>query len=545
MTQSHEQELDLTTLWHRLKRALPWILALSLALAGLTYFWSRSKPAVYEAQASLLVTGGSAQAADSVLGEALVKAPPLPEGAVAQALQSTSVMGPLTARIAQNAAIPGPEQQRLIENLQTELAERSMETVRLTSRLDLYGNGIYTVAGRANTPEAARTLANLAAQSLLEWDKDRALASVRQAQQGFEAQLSQVEAELKAARAGSPERSLLASRQTALQQSLTQVGILEQSISGVLQPLSEAITPLSPVEPQPVRNAALAGIAGLLLGLGLATLMAVADRKVRSEDDLLDLGLPTLASLPKLRQRDVMMRGMVRAARQAGLYEAIGFLRVNLLSALQGVERPVIMVTSSAPGEGKSSVTATLADALAGTGKKVLIVDADLRRGTQAQVWQKYLNGSVPTWTSMIGENGAQDTPSALRDPYNVQVLATEDNVHLLPAGQGMQDSLGALNAAQLSEAIGLWRSRYDLILIDSAPLLALADGLVLGKVADGVVLVTESGQTDLRAIRNSVRRAERAGLNLLGFVINKQSQSAESSYSYSYSYSPKSRAEG
>ncbi|GHG05328.1 exoP [Deinococcus piscis] len=545
MTQSHEQELDLTTLWHRLRRALPWILALSLALAGLAYFWSQSQPEVYEAQASLLVTGGSAQAADGVLGEALVKAPPLPEGAVAEALQSTSVMGPLTDKIAGSPAIPAPEQQRLVQDLKTELAERNLETVRLTSRLDLYGNGIYTVSGRANTPQAAQALTNLAAQSLLEWDKDRALASVRQAQQGFEGQLNQVAAELRAARAGTPERALLVSRQQALQQSLTQVGILEQSISGVLQPLSEAIVPLSPVEPKPLRNALLAGIVGLLLGLGLATLRAVADRKVRSEDDLLDLGLPTLASLPKLRQRDLVMGGLVRAARQAGLYEAIGFLRVNLLSALQGTEHPVVMVTSSAPGEGKSSVTATLADALGSTGKKVLIIDADLRRGTQAQVWQKYMNGAPATWLSLTGSGGAQDTPSALRDPHNVQVLAAAENVHLLPAGQGMQDSLGALNAGQLSEAIQLWRSHYDLVLIDSAPLLALADGLVIGKVADGVVLVTEAGQTDLRAVRNSVRRAERAGLKLLGFVINKQSQSSESSYSYSYSYSPRSRAEG
>lgn len=546
MTQPQEQEIDLSTLWQRLKLALPWILAFSLALAALAYFWAQSKPTVYEAQASLLVTGGAPQTADNVLGEALVKAPPLPEGAVAQALASTSVIEPLTKKIAALDTVSPEEQQRLSSQLQNELAGRDMQTVRLTSKLDIYGNGIYTISGRANTAETARALTNLTAQTLLEWDRDRALSSVRQAQAGFEAQLQQVEQELKGVKTGTPARGLLTSRQTALQESLTRVSILEQSISGVLQPLSEATTPLAPIEPQPMRSAVLAGIAGLLLSLGLATLLSVSDRRVRGEDDLLDLGYATLASLPRLRQRDITLRGMVHAARQAGLYEAIGFLRVNLLSALQGIEKPVVMVTSSAPGEGKSSVTATLADALASSGRKVLIVDADLRRGTQAQVWQKNAGGAVaPTWLALTGVGTAQTTPMAIRNPGDVGVLQVGENIHLLPAGQGIQDSLGALNAAQLSQALSLWRSHYDFVLIDSPPLLALADGLVLGKAVDGVLLVAESGRTDLRTIRNSVRRAERAGLNLLGFVVNKQSQRAETSYSYSYNYSPNSGARG
>lgn len=540
MTQPQEQELDLSMLWQRLKLALPWILAFSFALAALAYLWSQSRPAVYQAQASLLVTGGSAQAADNVLGEALVKAPPLPEGAVAQALQSTSVIEPLTKKIAQSPEIPAEEGQRLVSNLKTELAERGMVTVTLLSQLDIYGNGIYTVSGRAGTSEAARALTNLTAQTLLEWDRDRALSSVRQAQAGFEAQLQEVGRELASSEPGTSAQTLLRSRQTALQESLTRVGILEQSISGVLQPLSEATTPLAPISPQPVRNAVLAGLLGLLLGLVSATLLSLLDKRVRGEDELLEMGYPTLATLPRLRQRDVVLRGMVQAARQAGLYEAIGFLRVNLLGALQGVKHPVVMVTSSTPGEGKSSVTATLADALAHSGKKILIIDADLRRGTQAQVWQKDAGLSSQANTlglvTLTGNGTAQTTPAALTNPENVAVIQVAQHLHLLPAGQGIQDSLGALNAANFARALLMWRSNYDIVLVDSAPLLALADGLEVGKAVDAVLLIAESGKTDLRTINNSVRRAEAAGLNLLGFVINKQDRREEMNYSYSYS---------
>lgn len=539
MTQPQEQEIDLSILWLHLRRALPWILSVSLALGALTYFVSRAQPKLYEAQATLLVTGRAAQSNDNVLGEALVTAPPLPEGAVAQALQSPAVVDSLTKNIQADKAFSPEEKARLSENLMEELAKQQPKTLRLTSRLDMYGNGIYTVSGRARTAEEAQALTNLSMNALLEWDKNRALSSVRQAQAGFEGQLKQIGAELDSNKSlSASERAVLETRQAALQESLTRVGILEQSTSGVLQPLAEATVPLEKVAPRPGRNAVLVTLLSLMIGSGLTMLQATTDRRVRSEDDLLELGLPTLANLPRLRQRDILTGGMVKAARQAGLYEAMGFLRVNLLGQLHGLQHPIVMVTSSAPGEGKSSVTAMLADTLGAAGQRVLLIDADLRRGTQEQVWRKFAGNAGGHWVNLSGTGGAQTTPEALQNPQQVQVIEVEHNVHILPAGNGIHDSLAALQPGQLSQALQLWRQNYDLVLIDSAPLLALADGLVLGQTADAVLVVTEAGRTDMRAVRQAIRRAERANLKLVGFVINKQNVREEAGYSYSYSYS-------
>lgn len=547
MTEPIEQEIDLTTLWRGVQRSLPWILGAS-ALAGAgTYFWSDSQPRVYSASSTLISSGNAASPTDSIIGNSTVRAGALPEGAVAQAMQSTSVLVPLINALKTDNAIPAEEKARLSASLEKELRHQQLETVTLTSRIEQYsgGSGIYTINARARTPEAAAQVANLASTSLLNWDRGRALENIRRAEAGFKSQLAQIEQQLKEAPAGLERQTLIAKRAN-VQTSLTQIGIMENSATGSLSLLSNAVAPLQADAPKPVRNAVLVTLLSLLLGSGIAALRTVLDRTVRSEDDLIGVGLPTLATVPKIKQKDVLLSGIVKAARQAGLYESIGFLRVNLLGAIQGKQHPVVMITSTAPGEGKSSVTASLADGMAASGQRVLIIDADLRRGTQEAVWKKANESGE--WKQLVGEVGvrstregtrpARNTREALSQPDNVQVLQVEKNVDMLPAGPGLQDTLAILNQSDIASALALWRTQYDVVLIDSAPLLALADGLVLGKHADAVVMVSEYGNTHLQAVKSALRRADRAGLNVIGAVINKADARQGNSYGYNYSYS-------
>ncbi|WP_104992381.1 polysaccharide biosynthesis tyrosine autokinase [Deinococcus sp. NW-56] len=531
-----ENEIDLSVLWRGLRRRLPWILGTALLLALITFLWSRSQPPVYESTASLIAANSPVQ--DTTLGTALVKAPPLPEGAVAQALQSTQVITPLLRSIRGMQAIPQEERERLVTALSQELRAQRLQTVTISSRLDVTGNGIYTLRARARTPEAAQQLANLAATALLSWDRSRALDNLRRAQAGFQAQLAQVDQQLGAGGLSAVERQTLIARRANIQGNLTQVQLLEDSVAGVLSTLASAVEPLAPVAPKPLRTAALAGLVGLLLATGVVLLLTIFDRTVRSEEDLLALGLSPLAVIPRLRQRDILFSGIVRAARQAGLYEAIGFLRVNVSSALSGKVHPVVMITSTAPGEGKSSLTATLADGLASSGQRVLIIDADLRRGTQATVWQKF--NEQGQWHSLNGGAGARTTREALLAPHNAEVLQVEQNVDMLPAGPGLQDSLGVFNQADIGAALSLWRQQYDMVLIDSAPLLALADSLVVGSHADAVLLVVEHGRTNVQSVRVALRHAERSGVPVLGGVINKAAVNAEEGSAYAYSYQPR-----
>lgn len=529
-----EQEIDLSALWRGIKRRLSWIVGIALLFGIATYFWSRAQSPVYVASATLISANSGSN--DAALGGAVVKAPPLPDGAVQQALQSTQVIKPLLIALSTQEAISPGEKARITENLNLELSEQRLKTITLVSRVDQFsgGNGIYTLNAQARTPQAAASLANLASQALRDWDSERALENIRRAQAGFRAQLGQLDEQLKEQDTlSNVERQTLIVRRASLQSSLANVIILENSAVGVLSKLSDAIAPRLPQSPKPVRNAVLVGLIGLLISAGIVALITVFDRTIRNEDDLFSLDLPTLAVVPRLRQRDILLNGIVRAARQAGLYEAIGFLRVNVLTALQGKVHPILMVTSTAPGEGKSSLTATLADGFASSGQRVLIIDADLRRGTQEAVWQKF--NEAGQWHQLVGQGGARSTREAFQDPENVQVLQVEENVDMLPAGLSMHDSLSLLNQTDLAKALGHWRQNYDLILIDSAPLLALADSLVLGEHADAVLMVCEYGRTQSQSVRAAIRRAERGGLRIMGCVINKSDAREDKSYGYSY----------
>ncbi|GGO20033.1 polysaccharide biosynthesis tyrosine autokinase [Deinococcus humi] len=519
-----------------IRRRLPWILGATVLVTVGVYVWSKTQPDVYEASSSL-VTAGSANT--GTLGDSLVTASALPQGALQEALQGPIVLGEIIRRVGAVPTIAPEVRRELSRDLQEQLQKRKLTSVELQPRLDPGGNGIYTVTAQAPTPQAAATLTDLSVEALLNWDRGRALSGIERAERGLRAQLVEIDRQL--AQGGLPalERQTLVAARASAQRSLAQAGIQAQAATGFLELVAPAVVPLDRVAPKPTRNAVLAGLLTLLLGLGLAALRTVTDRTARSEDDLLTFGLPTLGSIPRLRRRDIVFSGIVRAAREAGLYEAVGFLRVNLLTRIG--ERPgqCIMVTSTVPGEGKSSLTATLADGLATSGKRVLIIDADMRRGTQQDVWDKYQRDHQ--WSQLVGVGGARTLQEALLDPSNVQVMQAEPNLHLLPAGPGMHDSLGRLNRADLGGRLAEWGRGYDLILIDSPPLLALADALVLGRHVDHVLLVVEEGKTSLQAVKQSVRRAQGANLDILGFVLNKVTATSESR-SYSYDYAPRLR---
>ncbi|CAM3278499.1 AAA family ATPase [Deinococcus saxicola] len=529
-----DNEIELGALWQGVRKRLPWILGATALVTAGVYLWSRTQPDVYEASSSL-VTVGSANTGG--LGESLVTASALPQGALQEALQGPLVLGEIIRRIGLEASIAPEVRGELAADLQEQLQKRELKTVELQPRLDPGGNGIYTVTAQAPTPQAATILTDLSAQALLNWDRGRALSGVERAERGLRAQLAEIDRQLALDNLPQLERQTLVAARAGAQRSLAQAGIQAQGAAGFLELVAPAVVPLERVAPKPTRNAVLAGLLTLLLGAGVAALRTVTDRTARSEDDLLTFGLPTLGSIPRLRRRDVVFSGIVRAAREAGLYEAVGFLRVNLLTRIG--ERPgqSVMITSTVPGEGKSSLTATLADGLATSGKRVLIIDADMRRGTQQDVWDKYQRDHQ--WTQLVGVGGARTLQEALLDPGNVQVMEAEPNLHLLPAGPGLQDSLGQLNRADLGARLAEWGKGYDLILLDSPPLLALADALVLGRQVDHVLLVVEEGKTSLQAVKQSLRRAQGGNLDILGFVLNKVVATSENR-SYGYDYAPR-----
>lgn len=511
--QDTETEIDLATLWQGVRRRLPVILLTAAVLSLAVYLWSRAQPPVYEAAASLLAS--SSQSQIGVVGGSVIS--PLPPGTVAGVVESPLILRPLIEAVRENQAIAPAERQRLVKQLTRELltqdpleSRQQQSTVSVSADQGGGENSIYQVRARAQTPRAAQVLANLTGELLLNWDAERTLRDVRLARENFTLQLAQTDRRLALPGLSALERQTLLYRRATMQDNLAQLSFLEQARPGVLKSLTSAVEPLRPVTPSPLRNAVLAGLLALLLGTGVAALLTVLDRRVQTEAELLALNLPVLGRLPHLRRSGSLSPG------QSG---ALGFLRVNLQATLQQ-PRPILMIAGIAGGEGASSLTAALASSLAASGQRVLLLDADLWRGQQQDLWDVGTGGQ-PGYAPG-GTGGARSFAEALRAPANVEVKPVAPNIDLLPAGSAPQGSLALLSRPELGEWLRRWSQGYDVVLVDSPPLLALADGLALGQQVDAVLLVTEMGRTRLPDVGQVLRSARLAGVPVVGFVLNK-----------------------
>ncbi len=533
-------EIDLRRLWGTLRKySLPILGFTALSGAG-SYLLFRSQPPTYEASSTVLAA--RSETGNSSVNNSLVTAPPLPSGAVEEAIHGSLLVEDIINRL-KISGLPVAEIIRIARDLRNELANDSSGRIKVSSKLDTYYlTGVHTVRANAETPEAARVLTNAAVDSLLSWDVERARAGVRQARQTYEKQLTALNNRIRVTAQNSLDReTLLASRAKIVEQ-LSTVAVLEQAATGTLTLISKAVTPVTPTAPKPLRNSLLVALLALFLGSGAALVRDALGRKISSEEDVAPLGLPVLGNLPKLTSRQLAL-GIPQAVRSGTLYESVGFLRVNLMSSTrpgldgQGQQAQRRYVISSArPGEGKSSVTASLALGLASSGLRVLIVDADLHRPSQMRIWGQGA-GVKRQYRPLVGATSnatpALDLPGALERPEAAHAVVVSERVDLLPAGSPLHNTAHILTHPQLEYLMDRWSSDYDVVLIDSPPILALSDTFSLAALSSGILMVVEAGQTQLSALERTLSAAQVAGAQVVGLVLNKVSRRSEGYYYY------------
>jgi capsular exopolysaccharide synthesis family protein len=296
--------------------------------------------------------------------------------------------------------------------------------------------------------------------------------------------------------------------------------------------------PGSPVYPNPRRYVILAFMFSTSLGIGLAILSDFLDRTVRSSDQVEQwLRVPVLANLPRLsgkrKPQTYLMNGAHggEASQQASqeahaLVESFTMLRTSLLLSAPPGELRVLLIASAAPAEGKSTVAAGLATALAQQvpkGKRVLLIDADLRRPTVHSTFS--LDNQFGL--SSVLEN-AMELEDAVHQVENLPTMA------VLPRGPATTQSseLLSLNMGRIIERA---RAQFEYIVIDSAPLLASSDSIVLSTLVDGVVLVARAGDTSRDVVGDAFRQVKRVRANVLGLVLNQVRGPESGSYHYYY----------
>jgi polysaccharide biosynthesis transport protein len=333
----------------------------------------------------------------------------------------------------------------------------------------------------------------------------------------------------------------------SLQQKLKEASISAGLRSSNLRIVDPALTPTRPARPQKARNILMAVLVGLVGGAGLAFFREYLDNTVKSPDDIEFLtGLPSLAVVPAFASLNGHSRLPVTleggpAAREgrvemvshnqpkSPVSEAFRAMRTSLL--LSQADRPpqVILVTSALPREGKTTAAVNLAVTLAQLGDRTLLVDADLRK---------------PGIRRALNLEGG---PEAGLSSYLAGVAAIEDasmayplidNLTVMPTGPVPPNPADLLSSHRMLDAIGALRKRFKFIVIDSPPIMAATDAVILSSLTDGVILVVRSGETPKEAFTRCRDLLVAVKARLLGVVLNAVDATGQNYY-YSYRYYP------
>lgn len=293
--------------------------------------------------------------------------------------------------------------------------------------------------------------------------------------------------------------------------------------------LAPALVPSSPSSPNVVRNLVLGAALGLLLGLGVALLRHVLDTRVRGEQDVREVtDRPLLGAVgfdAKVPDHPVILRDEPLGAAA----EAIRRLRTNFQFLDLGDRPRSIVITSSVPGEGKSTTSVNLAVALADAGTRVILVDADLRRPSVAN--SLGLEGSVGLTTVLIGRAELDDV---------IQHWEST-SLDILPSGRIPPNPSELLGSSAMERLLDELTARYDVVLLDTPPLLPVTDAAVLSNLTGGSMLVVGADRVHRPQLREAIASLTTAGAHLHGVVLNRIARQEAGYYTYDSGYAPTS----
>jgi polysaccharide biosynthesis transport protein len=292
--------------------------------------------------------------------------------------------------------------------------------------------------------------------------------------------------------------------------------------------VSAPTVPTTPISPKPVRNLALGVVLGLLLGLGLALLRDLLDTTIKDEKDCSEVTDSTviggIAFDPDASKNPLIVQADPHSPRA----EAFRTLRTNLQFVDAANHPRSIVFTSSVPDEGKTTTTANLAITMAAGGARICVVEGDLRRPRLLEYMG--MDGSRGLTNVLIGQAGLEDVLQQFAD----------SSVYVVGAGSVPPNPSELLGSAAMIETLRELESRFDVVIIDTPPLLPVTDAAVLSTIAGGTVVVVGAGRVDRDHLAKSLQSLEAVNGRLLGLVLNMIPTKGTDAYYYS-GYAPKS----
>ena len=324
-----------------------------------------------------------------------------------------------------------------------------------------------------------------------------------------------------------------------LLQRVKETGVAAGLEASNIQILDRAVTPLSPSSPKKALTILISMFVGLSIGIGLAFSVEYFDNTVKDPDEISNLfGLPTLGLIPSLQSTTFKLGKKDKGASlrpgtddldtvtfkfpQSAISAAYHTFKTSLLFSTPGRPPKTILVTSSTPNEGKTTVSCNLGILLAQSGSKTLIVDADLRKPGCHKAFNVPNAPGVTDY--LTGHSTLEDVikPTAVKDLF------------VLPSGPISPNPPELLDSVQFGKAIEELKRLYDFIIFDSAPIMVFADTLNMTNKVDGTVVVVKSAKTTKEDLKNAVGLIRGVQAPILGMVINAiEIRKSESYYSF------------
>ena len=289
--------------------------------------------------------------------------------------------------------------------------------------------------------------------------------------------------------------------------------------------VKDALPPLTPSSPNVPLNLALGALVGLAIGIGIAVLRAVLDTRVRTPRDVeLVTDRPLIGAIafdPKARERPLIVHADPLSPRA----ESFRALRTNLQFLDMG-GRSSFVLTSSVPNEGKSTTAINLAIALADAGKRVALIDADLRKPKVAEYLG--IEGGIGLTDVLIGRTRLGD----------VMLPWGKRSLYVLPAGKIPPNPSELLGSQQMQTLLEVLERDFDVVLCDSPPLLPVTDAAILAKATSGAIIIVSAGRTNRHQLTGAVEALETVGAKIAGLVLAMvPTRGPDAYYSYGYGY--------
>jgi receptor protein-tyrosine kinase/non-specific protein-tyrosine kinase len=487
MTDSKAEEPNLRTYLRVLRQRYYWIVACVVLFGAVVGGYSAVQIKQYTATAQLLVKPTTA---------------PITSAGSSQVVSPTDVV---------------TELQLITTAPVKDAVRKELGSVPVVSASQVGLTNVIALSATAKSPTRAARIANAYANAFVAYEQTSNTANLTTAEQQLQSQISAIDTQIGSldATTAAAQVSALLSQETVLKETLAALQVNGAVSGGGVQVVTPAKPPSSPSSPKTVRDALLAAIVGLFVGIGIAFLANHLDDAVYSKEEAGHLArdAPVLGMIPRIgswkRRSDAVLATI--DSRNSSVAEAYRSVRTSLQFAGHDGNMKTILVTSPSAGEGKTSTIANLGIVLAQADQRVVIVSCDLRR---PRLGQFYELEETPGFTSVIlGQTSLGDA---------LQAVESVGNLFFLGSGDVPPNPTELLASGAAQEIFSKLRQAFDVVLFDSPPLLPVTDAVILARSADATLLVIAAGETKRSHVEEASEMLAQVDATRVGVILNE-----------------------